>query len=240
MASRVLVLWLEGPLQSWSQYARFYYYPTFAYPGKAALWGIVFNSMGKTGNLIAECERIKSLKATVYGWSSPEGSVMEDYQACGNGWDVDDPWEFQMIPKKIDGSMPTVSPGRCFRKEYLEDARFAVFLEIPSEWEDDIAKAMQHPARVSFLGRKCCMPSVPPFLGIGRDEKEAEEILSRFLEARSSLMNELGDALFCVRDTDPNEDCEKEIFYQPDNPVNFSWPSKRTRRAVRLVLFDNL
>jgi CRISPR system Cascade subunit CasD len=55
-------------------------------------------------------------------------------------------------------------------RHYLADAVYTLGVCVEPEEEpptlDDLAQALKNPARPLFIGRKCCLPSTPLFLGL--------------------------------------------------------------------------
>jgi CRISPR system Cascade subunit CasD len=77
----------------------------------------------------------------------------------GSGYDASDPWQSLLIPKTASGK-PAVGGGtKMTYRYYLQDASFAVVLEVPENRADEFAKALEKPVYDLYLGRKCCVPT---------------------------------------------------------------------------------
>lgn len=233
MSNPVLVLWLEAPLQSWGDATHLYRRSTYRHPSKTGLWGLVFSAMGRPYGLEAECRRISGLRVTIYGWQPLSAPFLTDYQIVG-GARGDSPWEKGMEPRSVEGKVPVGIAGKPFYKEYLEGAKFAALVEIPTEWRAEIEAAMKKPRRVVFFGRRCCVPSLPPYLGVGENMDEAEKIIARFLEDRSAVLGQHDKHAFLVRDALP-DDPEESVRFIPDNPLRYGRPGEYGVRSVRVI-----
>ena len=60
-------------------------------------------------------------------------------------------------------------------RHYLHDSGFCVFLPGPRDVLEDAAQALQNPVWGLWIGRKCCIPSVPVLGGVFATEDEALE-----------------------------------------------------------------
>ena len=70
---------------------------------------------------------------------------------------------------------------------YLQDACFAVLLQVPGDKADAIAEALQTPAWDVYLGRKNCVPTDFIFRGLYADEDEAIAQALAFAEGKALL-----------------------------------------------------
>lgn len=108
---------------------------------------------------------------------------------------------------------------------YLQDARFAVVLEVPPDRADSIAEALQNPAYDLYLGRKTCVPT--DF--IYRGEYPAEDDALRAAEAIAAEKGLNED--FRVIDGET----EGETLTLNDVPVQFGEIKKYRDRRVTIV-----
>ena len=68
-------------------------------------------------------------------------------------------------------------------RHYLHDSEFYVFIPGPRSVLEDAARALQDPVWGLWIGRKCCIPSVPVLGGVFATEAEAlEQMLNAPLE----------------------------------------------------------
>lgn len=184
MGKRYLVVWLEGPLQSYGREDCIYARKTQRFPRRAALWGMVFSAAGWYD---AQRERLAELldcSLTVYGYT-PDRPMLTDYQIVGGNWDITDPWQERMVPHRFDGKAIVGSATRPRTKQYLQESVFAAILEFPEHWESDLRRACVSPRDMISLGRKACIPTVPVLQGIANDFDSALELLEYVEENRN-------------------------------------------------------
>ena len=163
--ANTLFLRLESPLQSWGEDSQWSERRTAPEPTKSGVVGMLACAMGWDDD-----ERIRGLshkirigvRCDIPGTPAP----LRDYHTVGGGYGDNNP---QLLtadgsPKKSSGKAHTEQTWRY----YLCDASFLVAVQ--SEDEDLISKLaekIQNPHWPIFLGRKSCIPALPPFDGLG-------------------------------------------------------------------------
>ncbi len=156
--SSVLVLRLEGPLQSWGERSRWDVRETADRPTKSAVIGLLGAALGLKRNSPKLVEMGRQLRFAVR---------------------VDRPGQRMVDFHTVSGALPSAD-GKTKGKEddpytlltprtYLQDASFLVALEGPEEMVEECALALKQPRWPYFLGRKCCPPAVPVFAGVERN-----------------------------------------------------------------------
>lgn len=173
-------LWLEGPLQSWGGDSKFYRRDTLEFPTKSAVLGLVFSAMGLRGDQEQLLSDFNGMDMFVrgYGDHCEMPSILEDFQVMGGGYDVNNPWEFNMIPKRGDGRKPSgVSGTKLFYRYYLQNIKFGVVLEFPKYITEKLVEGLTTPVYDIFLGRKSCIPSEFVYQGICSSVQEGEDVL---------------------------------------------------------------
>jgi len=175
MANPFLLLWLEGSLQSWGSDSRFGRRGTLDFPTKSGVLGLVLSALGASGEQRELLADFAPLTQTVvsYRRSDRPEPALRDFQMVGSGYDDGDPWATLLVPKRSDGTKPNGAGTKMTYRFYLQDARFAVALEVPEARADDIAEALQYPVYDVFLGRKCCAPTDLIYRGTHADADEA-------------------------------------------------------------------
>ena len=232
--AKILLLWLEGPMQAWSTSSALYRRPTEMFPTKSALWGLIFNALGWYGRQKEALARVRHLPVCIYGYQAPALPVLRDYQTIGIGWDESDPWESMMVPKKENGTKSNGGGGRIVVKDYLCDARFAAFVSVPSDWEDDLRRGFANPAGTLYLGKKACLPSAPVYAGIYGTRKEAEAGLAAFLRYRYES-EEAEEPFFSVEEADKYDPNGIMIA---DNPTAFGGVTECAPRYITVRRID--
>lgn len=144
---RLLLLRLEGPLQSWGENSRWDTRDSASMPTKSGVIGVIACCLGiPRGN-----EKLELLNRRL------SVSVRADRPGISG---VDFHTVTSRTMELADGSKKerTIVSHR----QYLQDASFlaAVACE-DGELLDQIAAALRHPVWVPYLGRKSCVPTVP-------------------------------------------------------------------------------
>lgn len=228
MGSKVLLLWLEGPMQSWGTSRTPLQRMTGQYPTKSGIWGMIFNALGWYGRQKEALRKIHDLPVRILGYQKSSVPILRDYQTMGGGFDENDPWQSVMTPRCENGKKPVnVGGTRIIVKHYLADARFAAFVRVPEEWADEIAEALVNPAGTLYLGRKACIPSAPLFAGLWESETEAEKRLEAYLKELDPETERR--PVFEVREVG-RYDPDGEVLL--DNPTAFGGISECSPRYV--------
>lgn len=230
--TRTLVLRLQGPIQAWGRDDSLLGRTTGLFPSRSAIWGLLFNAAGRFGPQKEALARAADYPVTVIGAQPLVQPVMSDFQTIGAGYDEADPWEAMMIPHKADGTRCSVTKGtgatgaKILVREYLCDVSFYALVTIPADWEDEIVGGLRTPVGIPYLGRKCCAPSAPIFVGIEDDEEKARSLL--FAVAAS----EGKTPAYEVRETNR---CEPGSEVVCDVPVEFGPNRKWRPRSVTVT-----
>ena len=163
----LLLLRLEGPLQSWGLRARWDVRDSGDEPSKSGVIGLLGCAFGFTRGdpRLAELDRETHLGIR----AEREGTPMVDFQTITG-----------LLPRadgKVKGSLDEpatiVSP-----RAYLQDAAFLVILGGARDLLERSAAALQAPRWPVYLGRKSCLPSRPVFDRISFDFGSVREALA--------------------------------------------------------------
>lgn len=195
MDSRFLLLWLEAPLQAWGADSRFGRRDSLPFPTKSGVAGLLLCALGASGEQAELLARLAPLRQTVVSFlknGSPPAErepLLCDFHMVGSGYDDDDPWATNHIPKKSDGGKAVGGGTKMTYRYYLQDARFAAVVEVPGDLAEAFAEALRNPVYDLYLGRKNCVPTEFVFQGLFPDESLA---LAAALEiaARKELREE--------------------------------------------------
>lgn len=158
--ANTLFLRLEGPLQSWGERARWSVRDTAPEPTKSGIIGLLGCALGVTDD--------ESLWAISRGVRmgvrcDRPGRRIVDYHTVGGGYD--DPTLLTAQGKlKISSGRPHTE---ITWRHYLCSASFLVALQGPPDIITRLAEALQAPHWPIYLGRKACVPALPPFDGVG-------------------------------------------------------------------------
>jgi len=184
MTNPYLLLWLEAPLQSWGHDSKFGRRDTLNFPTKSGVLGLICSTLGAGGEQSELLAEFAPLNQTVLSFvrSRDNGGepikidrepLLRDFHMVGSGYDDKDPWTSLLIPKTSEGKKAVGGGAKMTYRYYLQDAYFAVLLQVPGDKAQAIAEALQNPAWDVYLGRKNCVPTDFIFRGIYADEGEA-------------------------------------------------------------------
>ncbi len=242
MDTRWMLLWFEAPLQSWGADSKFSRRDTLEFPTKSGVLGLVLCVMGASGEQKDLLACFSNLKQTVLSFQYDRDSLLHDFQMIGSGYDSKNKWQKNFIPKKADGDVPTNSDGtKLTHRYYLQNAVFAVLLEVPADLTEKIANALQNPVYPIYLGRRCCVPTDFVYQGEFASENEAEQAAKDYAGKKSELRNEnLPDYAkkslslnFKVIDGDFPE--KGDVFTLNDVPIQFGTQKLyRDRRVTKI------
>jgi len=171
-ADNTLLLRLAGPMQSWGTSSRFQLRRTDAYPSKSGVLGMLLCARGISRE--ESPKEVEPLTALRMGVRVDRGGIADwDYHTAGARIGI----------RKAEGGIKiTQSTGEyetlLSRRQYLYDASFLVALRGAADAITACARALDSPVWPIFLGRKCCVPSEPVFVGIGSFETMSEALSS--------------------------------------------------------------
>jgi CRISPR system Cascade subunit CasD len=154
-----LFLRLEGPLQSWGERARWSVRDTAPEPTKSGVVGLLGCAMG-----VADDESLRAISQGICMGvrCDKPGRRIADYHTVGGGYDCPALLTAEGKPKISSGRPHTELTWR----HYLCDASFLVALQGASELIAQLAAAVRSPHWPIYLGRKACIPALPPFDGV--------------------------------------------------------------------------
>lgn len=236
MDTRYILLWLEAPLQSWGADSKFGRRDTLPFPTKSGVLGLLLCSMGASGEQKELLERMAPMKQTVISCipridvsikqKRETTPLLRDFHMVGSGYDEKDFWESLLIPKKSDGKKPseTIGTKMTFRY-YLQNAKFAVIVQVPESDADDFAYALQNPVYDIYLGRKNCVPTEFIFQGVFKSTDEAFIKMEAIMNEKNLVED------FRVLDGEH----EGNVMTLNDVPIQFGVHKKYRDRRVTVV-----
>ena len=173
MSQPYLLLWLEGPLQSWGHDSRFGRRETLHFPTKSGVLGMVCAALGAGGPQTSLLARFADLDMQVHSFArrdkngelAPREPLLRDFHMVGSGYDDKDPWQSLLLPKTSEGKKAVGGGTKMTYRYYLQDQAFAVLLQVPDDLLTEVAQALQNPVWDLSLGRKTCVPTEFIFQG---------------------------------------------------------------------------
>jgi len=237
MTSCHLLLWLEAPLQSWGHDSKFGRRDTLNFPTKSGVLGLICCALGQGGEQREFLAEFSPLKQTVLSFvrtRQREGEtikierepLLRDFHMVGSGYDDKDPWKSLLIPKTAQGKKAVGGGAKMTYRYYLQDAFFAIILEVPAEKSEKVSSALQTPVWDLYLGRKSCVPT--DFIYRGVFDTEAEAINK--VETIAQEKNLLEDFRVLEGEHEGNE-----VIGLTDVPVCFGEHKLYRDRRVTLV-----
>ncbi len=231
-----LLLWLEGPLQSWGHDSKFGRRDTLGFPTKSGILGLVCSALGAGGEQRELLAEFACLSQTVIAYArtrQQEGAtvklerepLLRDFHMVGSGYDDADPWTSLLIPRKSDGGKAVGGGSKMTYRYHLQDACFAVLLQVPEDRATCIVEALQNPVWDVYLGRKHCAPTEFIFRGIFADDDTANS------EAQALAISKQRLEDFRVLDGEH----EGEVLTLMDVPIQFGEQKRYRDRRVTVV-----
>lgn len=150
---------------------------------------------------------------------------MCDFQTIGGGYDAKDLWEKLLILKTAEGK---TSGTKITYRYYVQDAAFAVSIEVPQKLAESMAEALQHPVWELFLGRKNCAPTDLIYRGMFDTEEAAHSHAAGIAEAKQRT-----EYFRVVPSTGRTE--VDETLTLNDVPLQFGTNKRYKERIVDLV-----
>ena len=165
---RHLILVLEGPLAAFGAELVDARGPVRDWPGVSLLTGLLANALGwQRGERDRHARLQQRLDFAVR--IEREAPRLRDFQTAQLGHD-DQGWTTRGVPEGRAGGINTYASTHIRERDYLADVllTIAVTLKEPAEAPtlDELAAALDRPARPLFLGRKPCLPSRPLLAGV--------------------------------------------------------------------------
>ena len=240
MHNPYLLLWLEAPLQSWGSDSKFGRRDTLAFPTKSGVLGLVCSALGASGEQREFLAEFAALNQTVVSFArgkrTAEGVIkqdreplLRDFHMVGSGYADQDPWECLLIPKTSEGKKAVGGGTKMTYRYYLQDAAFAVVLEVPLGKAEPIGQALQNPAWDIYLGRKNCVPTDFIYRGVFANEAMALE------QAHSIAWQKNRVEDFRVLHGALSEGEAGEVFTINDVPLQFGEDKRYNDRQVSLI-----
>jgi len=171
MSDSYLLLWFEGPLQSWGHDSKFGRRDTLDFPTKSGVLGLVCCAMGAGGKQRELLGKFANLDMIVIAYSRAKQSsggkfqkqarepLLRDFHMVGSGFDDQNPWEKLLIPKTSEGKKAVGGGAKMTYRYYLQDMAFAIALQVPDDMVQTISSALECPVWDVYLGRKSCVPT---------------------------------------------------------------------------------
>jgi CRISPR system Cascade subunit CasD len=226
--NKFLLLWLEGPMQSWGYDSKFNRRDTLSFPTKSALLGMVCSAMGLAGEQTDFLEKFSELDLEINGFGfsdTVQTSFLVDFHMVGSGYNYKDSWESLMIPKTSEGKKAVGGGSKLTYRYYIQDVAYSCVMEVPFDLSEQIASAFHEPIWDIYLGRKCCVPTEFIFQGLYDTKDEGLSEGMTLAHQKSRKRN------FVVRQGEH----EGEKLILNDVPISFGENKKYKDRIVTII-----
>ncbi|MBU2102806.1 MAG: type I-E CRISPR-associated protein Cas5/CasD [Candidatus Omnitrophota bacterium] len=167
----ILVLRLEGPMQSWGYDSQFNRRNTALFPTKSALAGLCCAAMGLSRGSREEKEALqKYAMVKLLCIAVPRQIKNKDIM-------VKRMQDYHTVQHTVSADGTPKKDAVLTYRQYLNDAFFYAFLEGDKLFLKAIAEKLVNPVWGIWLGRKACIPSAPVFAGVYPTREEAAKAL---------------------------------------------------------------
>lgn len=164
---KIMLLRLEGALQSWGEHSRWDHRDTADMPTKSGIVGLLGCAMGLPRGDGRLHELANGLKMAAR--ADRTGSIITDFHTVQSRVG-----KFSNAEGKPRGDT-IITP-----REYVQDACYTIFLTGSEELLNVCCEALRHPVWVTSLGRRNCPPSRPLLPLLTDDYSTLEEAVQYF------------------------------------------------------------
>lgn len=148
MGIPILLIRLEGVLQSWGEHSKWDYRDTADFPSKSGVIGLLGCALGLERDNVRLGELSQSLHMIVR--ADRAGELVSDFQTVS-----------AEVLNSASGKPRTGGNTFITHRNYLQDSSFLVGLSGEKTLLEELRDALQNPKWSIYLGRKSCVPSVP-------------------------------------------------------------------------------
>ena len=173
----LIVLVLEGALQSWGDHSKWDERDSGDFPAKSGVVGLIACAMGIERGSSELAELSDAIRMAVRA-DRPGTKTLDFHTVQGN--------PLRTAEGKRAPSASTVVSYRW----YLEDACFTVFIETDAGRRERIVSALKAPVWPLYLGRKSCTPSRPVFECVTEKYAGLADALAHYPRAARSIKDE--------------------------------------------------
>lgn len=201
---KYISLYFDEPIQSYGSNSKFDFRNTEIFVTRSAISGMICNALNLFGDQEDFLNLLKEkIKISVFSFSDP--IIFTDYQIVGNH----DKHKFYSLKTEDE----KFSSNKIHYKKYLSNAKFGIIIESEDEnLINQINVAFKEPKNILYLGRKCCVLSKTPYVGIYEDKTIALTKIKEF--------SKLKDIKIYYEITEVDNDSD-EIFEIMDVPLKF-------------------
>lgn len=198
---KMLILRLEGILQSWDTTSKWDDRESEDFPSKSGIVGLLGCALGLERGTPELVELNSALVMAIR--ADRPGSKLVDFQT--------------VTGKPLMNAMgKPKTTGNTFisKRVYLQDACFTVFIEMDEIWHSRIVASLKAPKWCLYLGRKSCVPSRPVLECEDFGDYSLKEALRKY-----PIVNRDNKDIFPILYETEQSDDELPSTTRPDNLV---------------------
>jgi len=192
-----LLLRLEAPLMSFGTTAVDHRRPVQAWPAVSMLIGLLANALGWDRSQTTALDRLQARLRWAARIDRP-GVPLNDFQTAQLAKN-DRGWTTRGVVEERGGGADSYNSPHLRSRDYRADASVLVALRLDAGEEaptlDDLAGALDNPARPLFLGRKGCLPATRLNLGLVQAD-DAVQALQQAGHLPGGVVPELASIFF--------------------------------------------
>ena len=196
MNASYLLMWLEGPLQSWGHDSKYGRRETLDFPTKSGVLGLILAALGAGGTQRTRLAQYAKFEMRVLAFPKQQASgvlshtpQLEDFHMVGSGYDEKDPWQSLLIPKTSEGKKAVGGGTKLTYRYYVQDMAYAVWLHVPHDQVDDIVASLKAPKWDLSLGRKSCVPTEMIYQGTFDNAQQAQAYAEEMARAKQRSLH---------------------------------------------------
>ena len=220
---KILRFTFSAPLQSWGEDARWDTRSTSLSPTKSGIIGFLGCCLGYPRGDIRLNQLDQNLSMAVR--IDKPGRIITDFQTVqGTGGRF-----LNAEGKPRTGGGTIITP-----KQYLQDARFTVYLLADEHLLEECFQAMLHPRWTPYLGRKNCVPSVP----VKPEWIEAETMEEAVLQFSKAELKQCAESVIVEMDLLDGKNLgeTERIYSRNDSIVHAERNEYKPRRVKSYVV----
>ena len=189
---RFLVLRLEGPMAAIGDVALGSSGPVLSLPTASMLTGLLGNALGWTSDASKPLQALQD-RLVYASRSDRDSDRFVDFQTVKLDRQAS-VWTTRGVPEYRAGGPASYDGAHRRFRAYEADVCLHVLLSLaPADASlalDDLAVALQRPARPLFIGRKSCLPAAPIFAGFVESATHLDALLAVPLASARRLKDE--------------------------------------------------
>jgi len=181
-----LAMYFEAPLLSFGTESKFDNRDTLNFPTRGVITGVIAAALGIERSNQAALAELAKLAMLSISCQAPQERLLNDFHTIGGGYaQKEKNYRVRQADDKIRKDAVLTN------RQYWADGKYAAVVSGPRNDVERIAAALKDPVWGGWIGRKCCIPSVPIEQGVFDSEEEAIQRISELVQAQNKQGVEL-------------------------------------------------